>query len=104
MVCFVLVEFLRLALALVGTDEILQRSFAVGNGRLYLAYFLFQLVDAIFHLLAPDRGEAFRFRLSRNRGIGMTSSGGYGRCGRLGGGRRCCRGRAVSRVCSGNVI
>src|ERR1035437_2590417 len=97
MVCFVLVEFLRLALALVGTDEILQCSFAVGNGLLYSAYFLFQLVDAVFHLLAPDRVQALRFRLGRDRGIGMISIGGDGRRGRPGGGRWCWRGRAGSR-------
>ena len=53
-----LVEFLRLALAFFGADEILQRSFQVSDGRFRAADFLLQLVDAVLHLFALDGVQA----------------------------------------------
>src|SRR5579864_1299619 len=55
---FVLIEFLGLALAFFGADEVLQRGFQVCNGGLGAADCFFQLVDAIFHLLASDGIQA----------------------------------------------
>src|SRR5580704_6493674 len=54
----VLVEGLRLALALVGADEILQRALQASDGGLGAADFFFQFVNAIFHLFALDGVQA----------------------------------------------
>ena len=60
---FVLVEFLRLALAFFGADEVLHRSFEARDGVLGPADFFFELVNAVFHLLALDGIQAL-FRRS----------------------------------------
>ena len=51
---FVLFEFLRLALALVGADEVLQGGFVLCDHGLRAVDFCLQFADAIFYLLALD--------------------------------------------------
>src|SRR5208283_525591 len=55
---FMLLQFLRLALAFLGADKVLQLGFAVGDGRLDTADFFFQFVDPLFHLFALDGIQA----------------------------------------------
>ena len=58
MIRFVLLEFVRLALALFCADEILQRGFQVSDGSFRAADIRFQIADAIFNLLTLDGIES----------------------------------------------
>ncbi len=58
---FLLVELLRLALALVGADVVLQGCFAPCDYGLGAADFRFEFMDAIFHLLALDGIQPLSF-------------------------------------------
>ena len=61
-----LVEFLGLALALVGAHEVLQRGFEAQDLVFGARDFFFQFADPVFHLLTLDRIQAF---LRRVRGV-----------------------------------
>ena len=55
-----LLQFLRLALALIGTDEVLHSRFTLRNHGLGAVDCRFQFVDAILHLLALEGIHALR--------------------------------------------
>lgn len=68
-----LIEFLRLALAVGGADEILQSCFPVRDGSFETGDFFFQFPNAILHLLALDGIQAFPSRRFGGCGRGVAS-------------------------------
>src|SRR5260370_39674293 len=75
----VLPQFQRLAMGLVGADEILQRGFQTRDCVFGLADFLFQVMNATFHLLALDGIQAllesFGLLVARTIAIGRPAWG-----------------------------
>ena len=69
---FMLVEFLRLALALVGAHKVLQRGLAVGDRGLNPRDLFFQFVDTVLDLLALDGVQSFLGRLYGAWGFGAA--------------------------------
>ena len=70
---FVLVEFLGLALALIGTDEILQGGFTLRDHGLRAADFRFQFAYAVFHLLTFNGIQTLCFGDRRNDVRGLIA-------------------------------